>query len=116
MDKEEQEEAAGSMWDCGSPLYDAYELVSFAHFIDRHTMVLPSSVLPAQFESSTTKRHMMVLPSPISSDTYRSNASASSEEEITTMKMKKFSHTKGKKDKVTKAKSKFYSLFARIGL
>ncbi|KAL2547633.1 uncharacterized protein Fot_09163 [Forsythia ovata] len=116
MEKEEQEEAAVSIWDCGSPLYDSYELVSFAHFIERHTMVLPSSVLLAQFESSTSKTHMMVLPSLVSSHTYESNASRSSEEEITTMKMKKFSHTNGKKDKVKNAKSKFFSLLARIGL
>nr|KYP56083.1 hypothetical protein KK1_002313 [Cajanus cajan] len=32
-----------SMWDCGSPLYDCYELVSLDHIIDRHLMAFPSS-------------------------------------------------------------------------
>ncbi|KAL2336148.1 hypothetical protein Fmac_010594 [Flemingia macrophylla] len=31
------------MWDCGSPLYDCYELVSLDHIIDRHLMAFPSS-------------------------------------------------------------------------
>ncbi|KAL3517263.1 hypothetical protein ACH5RR_024165 [Cinchona calisaya] len=30
------------IWDCGSPLYDSYELVSLSHLIDRHIMILPS--------------------------------------------------------------------------
>ncbi|KAJ4780672.1 ATP-dependent DNA helicase mph1 [Rhynchospora pubera] len=29
------------VWDCGSHLYDSYELVSFSHFLDRHVMLLP---------------------------------------------------------------------------
>ncbi|KAK9143940.1 hypothetical protein Syun_013340 [Stephania yunnanensis] len=35
---------AFGVWDCGSPLYDAFELVSMAHIIDRNlTMATPSS-------------------------------------------------------------------------
>lgn len=30
------------VWDCGSPLYDSYELVSLTHIIERHFMYLPS--------------------------------------------------------------------------
>ncbi|EOA26166.1 hypothetical protein CARUB_v10019604mg [Capsella rubella] len=30
------------LWDCGSPLYDSYELVSLTHIIERHFMSLPS--------------------------------------------------------------------------
>lgn len=30
-----------SIWDCGSPLYDTFELVSFSHLLDRHVMTLP---------------------------------------------------------------------------
>lgn len=30
------------LWDCGSPLYDSYELVSLTHVIERHFMSLPS--------------------------------------------------------------------------
>lgn len=30
------------LWDCGSPLYDSYELVSLTHIIERHFMSIPS--------------------------------------------------------------------------
>ncbi|CAN1189559.1 hypothetical protein LINPERPRIM_LOCUS24552 [Linum perenne] len=33
------------VWDCGSPLYDSYEIASVGHLIERHTMSLPSSPL-----------------------------------------------------------------------
>ncbi|KAK9207274.1 hypothetical protein WN943_017559 [Citrus x changshan-huyou] len=38
----EAEEASMATWDCGSPLYDSYELVSLDHLIQRHLMVIPS--------------------------------------------------------------------------
>ncbi|KAL4383161.1 hypothetical protein GQ457_15G019690 [Hibiscus cannabinus] len=38
----ESNEAALDIWDCGSPLYDSYELVSLSHQIERHLMKLPS--------------------------------------------------------------------------
>lgn len=31
------------IWDCGSPLYDSFELASLSHLIERHMMTLPSS-------------------------------------------------------------------------
>ncbi|CAL9087601.1 unnamed protein product [Musa textilis] len=34
----------GRVWDCGSPLYDSFELASFSHALDRHTMVLPTEL------------------------------------------------------------------------
>lgn len=45
MIKEEEEEkgAAGAaviIWDCGSPLYDSYELVSLVNYIERHMMFI----------------------------------------------------------------------------
>lgn len=39
---EEEEEETIKVWDCGSPLYDSYELASLSHVIDRHMMILPS--------------------------------------------------------------------------
>lgn len=36
------EEEAFDIWDCGSPLYDSYELVSVSHQTERHLMTLPS--------------------------------------------------------------------------
>ncbi|KAI5647156.1 hypothetical protein M9H77_33161 [Catharanthus roseus] len=41
---DEEEEEGMNVWDCGSPLYDSYELVSLGHVIDRHTMILPSLI------------------------------------------------------------------------
>ncbi|KAL0408067.1 UNVERIFIED_CONTAM: hypothetical protein Sradi_1741100 [Sesamum radiatum] len=41
-EEEEERQRNPKVWDCGSPLYDAHELVSVANIIDRHTMVLPS--------------------------------------------------------------------------
>jgi hypothetical protein len=43
-DGEEEEEEGDrglAIWDCGSPLYDSYELVALSHIIDRHLMALP---------------------------------------------------------------------------
>ncbi|KAL2234666.1 UNVERIFIED_CONTAM: hypothetical protein Sindi_1198800 [Sesamum indicum] len=40
--EEEERQGVPEVWDCGSPLYDAYELVSVANVIERHTMALPS--------------------------------------------------------------------------
>ncbi|XP_028794725.1 uncharacterized protein LOC114750327 [Neltuma alba] len=38
---EKEEESAFGIWDCGSPLYDSYELASLSHMIERHMMALP---------------------------------------------------------------------------
>ncbi|ONI23364.1 hypothetical protein PRUPE_2G184300 [Prunus persica] len=38
----QKEEAELGVWDCGSPLYDSYELVTVSHLIERHLMALPS--------------------------------------------------------------------------
>ncbi|KAL4599030.1 hypothetical protein ACB092_11G097200 [Castanea dentata] len=39
--KEDEEEEEKEIWDCGSPLYDSYELASLSHIIDRHLMAFP---------------------------------------------------------------------------
>lgn len=39
---EKEEEKAMAMWDCGSPLYDSYELVSLDHHINMNLMSFPS--------------------------------------------------------------------------
>ncbi|KAK4400938.1 hypothetical protein Sango_1199900 [Sesamum angolense] len=51
-EEEEERQGGPKVWDCGSPLYDAYELVSVANIIDRHTMALPS---PFGFATSTSE-------------------------------------------------------------
>ncbi|EEF51318.1 hypothetical protein RCOM_1691130 [Ricinus communis] len=42
-EKKKEAEAANIVWDCGSPLYDSYEIASVGHVIERHMMALPSS-------------------------------------------------------------------------
>ncbi|XVE58016.1 hypothetical protein DITRI_Ditri04bG0136300 [Diplodiscus trichospermus] len=36
-----QKNESYNVWDCGSPLYDSYELASLGHILERHTMALP---------------------------------------------------------------------------
>lgn len=40
-EKEEEAASAATIWDCGSPLYDSYELASVGHILERHTMAFP---------------------------------------------------------------------------
>ncbi|CAI9101159.1 OLC1v1038418C1 [Oldenlandia corymbosa var. corymbosa] len=40
--KEKEKRSSNEVWDCGSPLYDSYELACLSHVIDRHMMMLPS--------------------------------------------------------------------------
>lgn len=40
-EKERKKERTLKLWDCGSPSYDSYELVSVNHIIERHFMVFP---------------------------------------------------------------------------
>ncbi|KAH6779957.1 hypothetical protein C2S52_011194 [Perilla frutescens var. hirtella] len=39
--KEKDDEKSLEIWDCGSPLYDAHELVAVSHVVERHLMILP---------------------------------------------------------------------------
>ncbi|PUZ64707.1 hypothetical protein GQ55_3G164500 [Panicum hallii var. hallii] len=39
--EEQQQPPALSPWDCGSPLYDAFELASVYRVLDTHLMALP---------------------------------------------------------------------------
>ncbi|XWS35873.1 hypothetical protein CRYUN_Cryun20dG0034100 [Craigia yunnanensis] len=54
---------AFAIWDCGSPLYDSYELVSLSYLIERHLMKLPS--LGGSNRLTTRFSH----PSDVTSDT-----------------------------------------------
>ncbi|KAJ6415071.1 hypothetical protein OIU84_003965 [Salix udensis] len=40
-EKRKAEQSAADAWDCGSPLYDSYEIASLGHVIDRHSLALP---------------------------------------------------------------------------
>lgn len=37
----EEEELVLATWDCGSPLYDSFELAALHHVLESHLMVLP---------------------------------------------------------------------------
>jgi len=44
--KRKEEQEAINVWDCGSPLYDSYEIASLGHLIDRHSLALSSACGP----------------------------------------------------------------------
>ncbi|KAE9595779.1 hypothetical protein Lal_00030642 [Lupinus albus] len=52
---------AFSIWDCGSPLYDSYELVSLSHMVERHMMVWPYLGGPKQIITQHYDPHEMVI-------------------------------------------------------
>lgn len=77
-DGDDDEEAIPHIWDCGSPLYDSYELVSLSHVIDRHIMVLPSLSGSRQGRSSRfSHAPNHVIPSLFSPSTATEEAAAS---------------------------------------
>uniref|UniRef100_A0A7C8YNH5 Uncharacterized protein n=1 Tax=Opuntia streptacantha TaxID=393608 RepID=A0A7C8YNH5_OPUST len=43
-EERESEKVMNKVWDCGSPLYDSYELATLTHLIERHLMALPNSL------------------------------------------------------------------------
>ncbi|OEL36859.1 hypothetical protein BAE44_0002111 [Dichanthelium oligosanthes] len=51
--KEEEEELVFATWDCGSPLYDSFELASLHHVLESHLMVLP---FPGAAAASRSRR------------------------------------------------------------
>ncbi|KAJ0590360.1 hypothetical protein HanRHA438_Chr04g0192321 [Helianthus annuus] len=62
---EEQHQHEGldvKIWDCGSPLYDSYELVSIANVLDRHLMKFPYVI-----NRSTTTTRSITHPTSYSS-------------------------------------------------
>ncbi|XP_048132111.1 uncharacterized protein LOC125314254 [Rhodamnia argentea] len=54
--EEEEEGEPENVWDCGSPLYDSYELASLGHLLDRNMMALSVSWPESQL-SSPSKCH-----------------------------------------------------------
>ncbi|KAJ0582173.1 hypothetical protein HanHA300_Chr04g0149311 [Helianthus annuus] len=63
---EEQHQHEGldvKIWDCGSPLYDSYELVSIANVLDRHLMKFPYVIN----RSTTTTTRSITHPTSYSS-------------------------------------------------
>ncbi|OMP08589.1 hypothetical protein COLO4_06320 [Corchorus olitorius] len=81
--KEEQHEeaAAFAIWDCGSPLYDSYELASLSHLIERHLMKLPPSLGGSKRLTARFSHHpfdVTVTPATISVSTSNTRAKESS--------------------------------------
>nr|GEW05942.1 hypothetical protein [Tanacetum cinerariifolium] len=74
--EEQEDRLASKIWDCGSPLYDSYELASITNVLDRHLMKFPyvinrstrSLVRPSSYPSmdsypSRKKNECLFLPS-----------------------------------------------------
>ncbi|KAI3974888.1 hypothetical protein MKX01_004999 [Papaver californicum] len=54
--KRNDHEEEFQVWDCGSPLYDSYELVSLTHVIERNLMLLPFSVIRSSKRFTVSSR------------------------------------------------------------
>ncbi|KAF5464439.1 hypothetical protein F2P56_014514 [Juglans regia] len=67
--EEEEGEEALAIWDCGSPLYDSYELVSLSHVIERHLMKLPNSSGSKRFIAPSFSRANNRVTSMLSNQT-----------------------------------------------
>ncbi|XVF73055.1 hypothetical protein PTKIN_Ptkin12aG0170800 [Pterospermum kingtungense] len=77
--KERNEDAATfGIWDCGSPLYDSYELVSLSHLIERHLMKLPSLGGSSRLLTTRFCYESDVTPATIADSTSNSRAKESS--------------------------------------
>ncbi|XP_057981249.1 uncharacterized protein LOC131166688 [Malania oleifera] len=74
---EEGGQEAKAVWDCGSPLYDSYELASIGHLIERHLMALPSLGGSKRFLSTQHSHASSVIPiSALSTSNFRSTRKA----------------------------------------
>ncbi|GMN26001.1 hypothetical protein TIFTF001_049263 [Ficus carica] len=51
---EEDQVAVDAIWDCGSPLYNSYELASLTHLIERYSTASPFSCHASQFSIPTS--------------------------------------------------------------
>ncbi|KAL5792270.1 hypothetical protein ACOSP7_000864 [Xanthoceras sorbifolium] len=70
---ETRENESMAVWDCGSPLYDSYELVSLNHLIERHLMALPTLGGSKRHHTNTTTK--FYYPYNASSNVVGSNIS-----------------------------------------
>lgn len=62
---EEEEEVIKKIWDCGSPLYDSYELVAITNIIERHLVLLPYLSGSRKDDVATTHPQLCLFPSPV---------------------------------------------------
>lgn len=91
--KEEKKCSCTILWDCGSPLYDSFEVVSIHYMIDKHLMKLPYDL---QYH---------VTPSSSSSSISSSSSSLTAS----------LSHS-NKRDKFGKVRKLFSSMASSISL
>ncbi|CAO2198253.1 unnamed protein product [Urochloa humidicola] len=66
--KEEEEELVFSAWDCGSPLYDSFELASLHHVLESHLMVLPFPIATVSRSRQFEHRGSAVAPPNATAD------------------------------------------------
>ncbi|KAL6957423.1 hypothetical protein U1Q18_047016 [Sarracenia purpurea var. burkii] len=59
-----EKDGATNIWDCDSPLYDSYELVSLSHVIERHITTAPPFIGGSRRLSSKVCHSSAVNPSP----------------------------------------------------
>ncbi len=111
--EDEEEEGEGlAIWDCGSPLYDSYELVSLTHIIDRHLMALPHLDGSKRFISANN-----VTCTSMVSKASRGNSTGSAMNEFDVRKMwkRKVSIGEGRNEKPKRTKTWLSAFYKRIG-
>ncbi|KAJ9681259.1 hypothetical protein PVL29_020236 [Vitis rotundifolia] len=120
-EKEELEEEKGrGVWDCGSPLYDSYELVTVSCIIERNLMKLPSfarskRVAAAAAAAAATTQASQALPIVISASN-RCRLSGKSSKLSSSSSMAGLVGKKKKKETTKTCKNKFYGFCSKIGL
>lgn len=93
-DKEEDYDSASTgtdqrVWDCGSPLYDSYELASLSHLLDRHMRVF----LPATSSSSSSDHDKMLTKSTSAAEASKGKGRRLWKEKVAAQRrMVKFGH------------------------
>jgi hypothetical protein len=67
---EEEEELVLATWDCGSPLYDSFELASVHYILEKHTMVLPffPDAAVSRSRRRSQRRHHQGGAAPMTTD------------------------------------------------
>lgn len=116
MKKAEEEEGGGGganviIWDCGSPLYDSYELVSLCYLIERHMMSLPSLGGSLSFIATSNNSRSRVDDNALK---MKNSQEVGTLSKFVDKNMRKKRLFRGMKERSKKIKSVFYS-FCNIG-
>ncbi|KAJ9148044.1 hypothetical protein P3X46_030140 [Hevea brasiliensis] len=110
----QEEQSAAIIWDCGSPLYDSYELASLSHLIDRNMMALPFPCGSKRFNiyQSNFPREEKGL-NMINQEGFQQEGLLS---KLMSSYSWKRTRDKERNEKTRKASCRFYSLCRMIGL